>query len=233
MPHRILPKSIDWQWFKKSLGSRLKGGITHSPSDFLSLSKYTCILLNGWEPLVSLEAVCASPSLGGTISPCSLSNSDGTSPSFRLSPAAGSWICYLLWWRTLHYLWCLTHDRSKYSCKYTHYTEHSKWKDQLLMLYKDASEELGDLPSPVKLYQRSIVSSSFNSLYISSWEDGSQGFWHSACHLSLADRFFILGPIHLNSKGCLMLCHGQHPWEDDWSVMGKFTLVLTLIWLVS
>lgn len=70
---------------KSLLGSCLVEVTILSTSDVLSSSKYTCGFLHGWESVVSLEDVCASPSLGGTIFPCSLCDLDRTAPSFRVS----------------------------------------------------------------------------------------------------------------------------------------------------
>lgn len=66
------------------------------------------------------------------------------------------------------------------------------WIDQLLMLCKDASEELGDLPIPPKLYQRSIFLSLFqltSHFPLEKMEARVSGIVRASL---LADRFFFL-----------------------------------------
>lgn len=86
------------------------------------------------------------------------------------------------------------------------------------MLCKDASEELGDLPAPLKLYQKSVLSPLFQlSLHLPFEKVVSRvsGIVHvHAISLWLID-FFLMELLLLKPKGCLMLQYGQCFGEGD------------------
>lgn len=85
------------------------------------------------------------------------------------------------------------------------------------MLFKDASEGLGDLPAPLKLYQRFILSPLFQINLHFPFEkviSRLSGMVHVHA-ISLADRFFLKELLLLKPKACLMLQYGQWCGEGD------------------